>query len=788
MTIQPKTPSKFITAIDTIVLAFGITVVAGRCQISEAFPIWKPFAPPQQATISTGQVSTMLIFTGLIAIALLIWLLAHTIHHTRRHIPLPWRKTSLLVPLALMLIATLLSTSVASNKHTAIIASLNIISQVILAVLLIQLLNSPLKQRLLICAIAASAAVMAYRCFEQARYELPALIEQHRLDPDAALIDQDIEPDTYGAQQFLQRIESRDIGGFFAISNTAAAFFILTITGTLALLLNSAGNISKQRTPLLIVVGIAILLIQLAGLAITKSKGGIAACVIALLLLAVFWSARGILTRHWKLTIATVSIVIIAVITTIVVGGLQHNRLPTASMWVRWQYWHATASMIADHPITGVGIENFGQYYPRYMDPAAPETVKDPHCFILSLWSQWGLLGIVAVIYAIYTITVRLLRPTPLAEPDPNTNTKHNSTNKPNIPTAKSTIPWLWPLVFIVGILIIRLATTQLANTTEIVRLSIYLVSFAVPAAIWLGVFCALLAATKPDRIQLAHPPKRNKFHKAAILTLACGLLGFLLHNSIDFAIFHPAVGTVLLATVAAMLSMHMQNRPNTTIQFPVIYLRLITPIIAIIVVALWATIIVPFIRCQNQLTQAQKLATRGSLIQAAAAAQAAAQINILDPDPSTLAAQYYLLAAQYQRLKQPQTFRNAIAAFKQAINRDPQRTGPYRQLVQLYRQAAAEAVPTKRNDYLNSAYNYSAKALELSPGNSEVLVNHATLLVEIGNGRQATKYFKAALEIEQQFQNNYRQLYPNRKVTPRLKPELQKIAKKHLANIITDK
>ena len=57
--------------------------------------------------------------------------------------------------------------------------------------------------------------------------------------------------------------------------------------------------------------------------------------------------------------------------------------------------------MVADHPLTGVGPGNFACIYHQYKPPSAPETVSDPHCFVLSILTQYGplgLLGFLAII------------------------------------------------------------------------------------------------------------------------------------------------------------------------------------------------------------------------------------------------------------------------------------------------------------------------------------------------------------------------------------------------------
>jgi tetratricopeptide (TPR) repeat protein len=84
----------------------------------------------------------------------------------------------------------------------------------------------------------------------------------------------------------------------------------------------------------------------------------------------------------------------------VAIGGLDVQVLsqaPTSARY-RLQYWHATARMIADHPLLGIGPGQFQQYYARYKLPEASETIADPHNFLLEIWSTAGSPALVALL------------------------------------------------------------------------------------------------------------------------------------------------------------------------------------------------------------------------------------------------------------------------------------------------------------------------------------------------------------------------------------------------------
>jgi O-antigen ligase len=68
----------------------------------------------------------------------------------------------------------------------------------------------------------------------------------------------------------------------------------------------------------------------------------------------------------------------------------------------RVSLWKASAAMIADHPWTGVGLDNFlYQYRGRYIRPEAWQepSLSHPHNIFLDFWSRLGILGLAAILW-----------------------------------------------------------------------------------------------------------------------------------------------------------------------------------------------------------------------------------------------------------------------------------------------------------------------------------------------------------------------------------------------------
>ncbi|MBI4759068.1 MAG: O-antigen ligase family protein, partial [Chloroflexi bacterium] len=69
--------------------------------------------------------------------------------------------------------------------------------------------------------------------------------------------------------------------------------------------------------------------------------------------------------------------------------------------FLRLQVWQASANMIRDHPLLGVGLDGFlEQYRTRYIRPEAwkEPNLSHPHNLILELWVNLGVPGVVILV------------------------------------------------------------------------------------------------------------------------------------------------------------------------------------------------------------------------------------------------------------------------------------------------------------------------------------------------------------------------------------------------------
>ncbi|MHB1133600.1 MAG: O-antigen ligase family protein [Chloroflexota bacterium] len=160
----------------------------------------------------------------------------------------------------------------------------------------------------------------------------------------------------------------------------------------LARLLPVAGALAfwGVRRPAL--YGAAFVAIALA-LGLTFSLGAWLGAAAGLLCLAVVGGQR-------RLALGVVAVLALAVLAGSAVGleRITSHFSPDSPTW-RWRsfVWQAGLSMVRDHPLMGIGIDNFLRLYPNYMHPDAwPEpNLSHPHNLVLDFWLSTGLVGLV---------------------------------------------------------------------------------------------------------------------------------------------------------------------------------------------------------------------------------------------------------------------------------------------------------------------------------------------------------------------------------------------------------
>lgn len=165
--------------------------------------------------------------------------------------------------------------------------------------------------------------------------------------------------------------------------------------------------------------------VMVIALLLTMSYGGYLSLGVGLVVLW-FYYPRG-KTKNLMLWSAVVAVVLF-------MGGLsrtnnfaQHFTNPDrTSAAVRDQIWHATWEIIKQHPIVGVGPNNFEREYrlvlPKLYHPPLEWKVAKAHNLVLNLWAETGALGLIMFIAIVSGLTINLWR-----------SSRNQSENRPSL-------------------------------------------------------------------------------------------------------------------------------------------------------------------------------------------------------------------------------------------------------------------------------------------------------------------------------------------------------------------
>ncbi|MFQ6048307.1 MAG: O-antigen ligase family protein, partial [Phycisphaerae bacterium] len=340
--------------------------------------------------------ATTILIGGAIQLAVLLWLVAAAVRGR-----LAYRPAGLEIGWVLLLIASAISAGFAGNKRLAVVASTDVLVQILLAAVLVQLLGEPRRQRLALAVVIASGTVFAVKCISQWAFEFEQTRCYWQQYVRPALSGYASQFDRAYLRLFEKRMEAAEASGYFFHSNVA---------GRGRAVVRAAWRPTRLWAVRLVggLVGPGLCL---AGLVLTRSRGAMVTGLVAAWLGALVLSGR-LWVRRRRVAAAAIVVgplVVGVMVLSLVVGARAGGRVGPGqavgqvagvfrgSVVFRMQYWRGASAMIADHWLTGVGPGNFGRHYLQYKPPGASEEVQNPHNLFFAVLAEWGWLGGAAV-------------------------------------------------------------------------------------------------------------------------------------------------------------------------------------------------------------------------------------------------------------------------------------------------------------------------------------------------------------------------------------------------------
>jgi len=424
--------------------------------------------------------------------------------------------------------------------------------------------------------------------------------------------------------------------------------------------------------------------------------------------------------------------------------------------------------MYTDHPLTGIGPANFANFYPRYKPPGALETVADPHNFLLSILTQYGPLGLVGFLTMIF---IPLWR----AVSSPSTLLSQKA-NHPQPAFKKLAIPLV--IVISAALLLIRPIMIPIppGNTLD-VMIYVILTLYVTPVVVFAVGLWLLTVNGKQAR-----PTSTN----ITVAVLSCAVLGVLIHNLIDFAIFEPGVFTTLWAIIAALIALDFHEKSRTqSVLKPAPFIRMLMALAALVLI--WAYLnyaLIPEVKSATKIQQAYQATSNGQFQRAHNLLAAAAKDDYLSPVVLSLNGRLYLHHFQVTGSKDRDLLTGAKDSLLEAITRNTADFKNFERLTEVYNLLAETSTPQAKTDWLNYAFDNALLAVDLYPGSGRLRLKLAEIAEQMGKTDIAIENYKKAVEIEDAYRGQFQQMYPGREIFSRLGEEQYENAKQKINHL----
>lgn len=760
-----QTPSKSAGFLPTLTLVIIAAVLAISVTFTQTISGVNPTLSLMNFDDIPKSFSLSMVLILIFCISAIIKLTAQKIKYLPSHIEL-----GMLVFTAALLISSLF----ASDKRSAITGSLIIISAMLTCLVLVNLLTTPARIKFLLVLITSLGLLNSFVCIFQFANGNKQMTEMYQQDPKTMLDNLGIEQNTLEQFMFEHRLNSPGVKGYFLTGNSAASYFILSAAACAILILQNRNCVNFKFA-----FSILAFIVILAGLILTRSKGGIASALFATMLFAIYKLFPGFIAKHKKMLTLLVILTLIIASDLVISYGIKNQTLPGGnSMLVRWQYWQSTAKMITENPL-GVGSGNFGTHYTKYKIPASPETVNDPHNFILSLIANYGWIGLLGFFAALGGLFIKAF--SSHTKPTPIENQIQSQPIGFGLFIATCTVTFIgWFF-------------TKSFTLTDNLDIAIFLILFFYLFPISIIIITGYMLWQKT--------PQQQTSQNIQYQLLICGVAGFLVHNLIDFAIFEPGIWLTLWAILAIIIAGKNLNRQTSSnITLPAFArLPLIITALAIIIAAIIFAYI-PVLRTAHiqtqQLTKFKNIInpkiniwpgsqnqvyTESQLDNILQTLQNAFTIDKLDPSICHTTGKLAMTASTLTGMNK-KFINSAISSFQLAISRDPANHKAYDNLARSY--IHLSRIENERENLEHAKKNLKI-AVSLYPGSGKLHFQYANVSEALGQREIAIEHYLKSIEIENAFRKQFKIMYPDHKPVSRLGQDKYEIAQRRLTTLL---
>jgi tetratricopeptide (TPR) repeat protein len=275
----------------------------------------------------------------------------------------------------------------------------------------------------------------------------------------------------------------------------------------------------------------------------------------------------------------------------------------------------------------------------------------------------------------------------------------------------------------------------------------------------------AFLLFTTPSRT-IRNTQYAARDTSLVVPALFCAVIGLLIHNLIDFAIFEPGVFTTLWAMIACLIAEDSFQHPQRQFVIrPTPLVKITVVIAALAVIMLYLNYaLIPVAASTTKMQQANKAISDGWFELAHNLLDKAADDDPLSPTASSMNGRLYLHQFDAIGGKNRDLLRQAEKHLQTAIQRNKQNFKYFEQLAQAYTLLAEISQGQTKKDYLDNAFEIMSLAVQRYPGCERLRFKLAQIAEQLGKTDVAVEQYKETVRIEDSYRAQFRTMYPQRK------------------------
>jgi len=592
-----------------------------------------------------------------------------------------WVRSPINILIAVFFVLTLIQAFRAPHLQKSITTFIDWSSSLLVFFLAIQFCIARRWARSFVYALIACAVVVSVYGIFQYHYLFGHIAWQLESNPTAILQQMDLPMSAL--DDLYARVMSRRVYATFANPNSFAGFLLMTIPLSVGVFIDAF----RRRSQASLWEGAAAFLaitLQVHALALTFSKGGLVTLMVMAALFVVMASWRLVKThRKWLLPVAAVALLVAAVVSAKAIRAARsgNTSLPPAvaaklrgaseSMQVRIGYWGAGLKMIADHPLLGVGLDNFGDRYAEYKLPTGRE-VQRAHNNYLQVAAELGIPGLI-VFCALWA------------------GLMYMSVPRARILHAPSEGRASFPMALVAGMLAFVTAAVLLNSLETFPSKPLNLLGYALLLAFWMTAFFFVGGG---GSLQTDGGASDDLWFTR--IGIAVGIAGFLIHSAVDYDLYVPGCGQTVWMLAALALALR-EGRPHERMinVKPARRLAITGTVIAVcaIFIAPGLGIVTRAFEAESSLMQAKQKRneipmTKDNLLAAVKLCEQSIEKNPLDDQARYVLAQCYETIWTTNNMKDDVAFFLAVENFREVLKLNPTHSAALYRIAELYRRA----------------------------------------------------------------------------------------------------